>query len=423
MLQFHPGTLNRQSVIYNATRNQREKVSKLLLLYASEAEEVESLPFGSVGVVLGLKFTRTGDTLVSTHRSSEASSLQDIVPPPAVMSLSVLPETQADLRPVQEALESLARTDPSVRIETQEGQILIHGLGSLHLEIVENRLREEWNAHFEIGSRRVSYREGLTPSAPSSTDAQWETDVAGKRINASVELSIRSLGEDEQGDPLWDDNIVTDQAGHPLRPPDTLSNQADPIANVVRGISNTLSNSPHTSLPLSHLHITVNGFSYPSDAPPSVLAGASAFILRDYIKNAGMGPLMEPYVRLKINVNEETLGKVVKDLTEHGGEVLDLAASGGAEGVEDIEPYAQDGVYIPPDMLSPSASNVAGKNAGSSRVQRSVYAVAPLSQMLDYSDRLRALSGGHGLFEMVNAGFRQVSEARKLEILREIGRA
>lgn len=143
----------------NTSQNQREKISKLLLLYAGEAEEVDSLPFGSVGAVLGLKYTRTGDTLVSVAGGSSASSLRDIIPPPPLMSVSVVPHSHADLEPVEEALNALARTDPSVRVETHEGQLLVHGLGALHLEIVESRLREEWKVNCEFGRRRVSFRE------------------------------------------------------------------------------------------------------------------------------------------------------------------------------------------------------------------------------------------------------------------------
>ncbi|CAL1700829.1 unnamed protein product [Somion occarium] len=421
-VRIYSGTLKRQSVVYNATRNQKERVSKLLLLYASEAEEVESLSFGSVGVILGLRFTRTGDTLVSNQQQAE-SSLRDIVPPPAVMSTSVLPQSHADLQPVQEALESLARTDPSVRIEVQEGQLLVHGLGSLHLEIVESRLRDEWGARFEFGKRRVSYREGLGLQDITPKPQTWDAQLAGKPVEIAIDLSIRPLTQDEEGDSLWDGNMVVDKDDKPLPLPDTYySQQQSPLANIGRGIFNALSNSPHTFLPLSRVHVKVNGYKYPPEVPPSALAGASAVILRDQTKLAGMGPVMEPYIRLKITVGDDALGKVVKDLTEHGGEVLDLAAgTSGQEGEEEAIPYAEDGIYVPPKALSPSALATEGNT--SSNYKRSVHAIAPLSRMLDYSNRLRAISGGHGVFEMSNAGFRQVSETRKTEILREIGRA
>lgn len=410
-------------MITNKTRGQKERVSKLLLLYASDAEEVDSLSFGSVGVVLGLKFTRTGDTLVSARGSAE-SSLPEIVPPPAVMSASIIPQSHSDLEPVQEALEALSRTDPSVRHEAQEGQLLVHGLGALHLEIVEDRLRNEWNARFEVGQRRVSYREGVGSEVQASFDT-WSTEIGGKKVNVTIDLEIRPAKEDEAGDPMWDGNIVLGADGKPLPSPDSLSNPDIPLVFVARGLSNALSSSPHTSLALSRVHITVKGFSERKDAPPSVLASAAAYILRHRLREAGPGPVMEPYMNLKVSVTEETLGKVVKDLTEHGGEVLDLGSNTATGGLDSdsIEAYSEVGVYVPPEWLSPSSTPGKFSGRGGPSLRRSVYAVVPLSRMLDYSTRLRALSGGHGTFEMSAAGFREVSSARRLEILKEIGRA
>ena len=131
-------------MLYNVNRDQKERANKLMLFYASEPEEVSILSFGSVGVILGLKHTQTGDTLVSADASNDptAGPLRDIKPPPAVISAAVIPQSYADLKPVQEALYSLQRTDPSVRIEAdKEGQLLVHGLGALHLEIIEGRFR------------------------------------------------------------------------------------------------------------------------------------------------------------------------------------------------------------------------------------------------------------------------------------------
>jgi elongation factor G len=375
-----------------------------------------------VGVILGLKHTRTGDTLVSSRSGTLTDSLllQNIVPPAAVMSASIIPQSYSDLDPVQEALQSLVRTDPSVRVDTQEGQILVHGLGALHLEIVEGRLRDEWNIRFELGRRRVSYREGLGPGEPTARSGGWQTDVSGKSIIVTVTLLVRAMQEHERPDPTWDGNLVLGPNGKQL--PLLEAYTSEPLAHITRGISSALSTSPNTSLGMSHLCIQVKSFDYPSDVPATVLAGAAASVLRDRIREAGTGPLMEPYIRLKISVNEDSLGKVVKDLTENGGEIQALT-SGESVATDEEEyagPYSHDGVYIGPNWLSPSSALVA--SGTSPRFKQIINAIAPLSKMLDYSTRLRALSGGHGLFEMVNAGFREVSEARKLEILKELGR-
>lgn len=414
-------------MVLNVTRGQRERVSKLLLLYASQTEEVEMLSFGSVGVILGCKYTRTGDTLTGTsHSVKDDMALPNIAPPPPVMSMSVVPQTQSDVQPIQEALESLSRTDPSVRIESHEGQIIVHGLGALHLEIVESRLRDEWNVKFELGTQRVSYREGFGSSPVDEVQDTWSTEMAGKSVQVSVNMQVRALEEHEHGDPAWAGNVVLGKSGKSLGLPESFTDKANPLGLISRGILDALSSSPHTSLPLSRVRIKVMGYDYPGQIIPSsvqALAGGSAVILRNIIKAAGMGSLMEPYIRIKVTVNEEMLGKVVKDLTEHGGEVLDLAASsvGVVEGDQDIGPYPEDGVYIPPEELSPSASLSAASTSTAS-LRRSVHALAPLSRMLDYSSRLRAISGGQGLFEMENAGFLQVAETRRIEILKELGR-
>ncbi|PPQ99053.1 hypothetical protein CVT24_003613 [Panaeolus cyanescens] len=422
-VRVYSGNLTRQSALLNVNRNAKEKTGKLLLLYASEAKEVDELPFGSVGVVLGLKYTRTGDTLVGAG-APEAfkQTSRDITPPPAVISASVIPQSHSDLQPVQDALEALARTDPSLRVDAQDGQLLIHGLGALHLEIVEGRLRDEWKANFELGRRYVSYREGLGSGQPSEGWDIWQAEVSGKPVSLQLPLHIRPIEADENGDPGWDGNIVIDEKGRPVPPPSSLAGAGSLVANIAEGIQSALSGSPHSSLPLTHLHIQIGNVKTLTNKTPSIVTGAAAAVTRKWIREAGMGPILEPFVYLKISVGESSLGKVVKDLTEHEGEVLDLGESNFQDGEAQAN-FSQDGVYIPPDWLSPSASPSIRSQGRVNHVKRSVNGVAPLSQFLDYSNRLRALSEGHGVFEISAAGFREVSADRKLEILREIGRA
>lgn len=422
-VRVYSGCLRSQSVLFNVNTGQKEKLSKLLLLYASEAQEVDYLPYGSVGVLLGLRFTRTGDTLVSVRGQGKLAtthSARGVVLPPAVMSVSVIPNSHSDLEPVQEAIQALIRTDPSVRMDVQDGQILVHALGALHLEIIEGRLRHEWRANFEFGKRQVNYRESLN-SNMSSDLQEWSTEVAGKVVTAKISLSISPLAASERGDPAFEGNLVVDNKGKPVIAPDASLDQLHPLTNLARGISSALSSSPHTLLPYSHVKVQIIGFNLPRDAPPSVLAGASSAVMRNILKRAGMGPILEPYIKLRISIHEDSIGKVIRDIMDSGGEVLDLAsdtvAVSGGKGQWKVET-----TYIPPVELSPS-STPSDDVTGTPRSKRTIHAVAPLSQMLDYSTRLRALSAGHGTFDMTNAGFREVSESRRMAILRELGRA
>jgi elongation factor G len=127
---------------------------------------------------------------------------------------------------------------------------------------------------------------------------------------------------------------------------------------------------------------------------------------------------------LMISVGENQVGKIVKDLTERGGELLDMEndyTAGG--GTEEQRVYLEDSVYLPPDWISPSGTTLMHKSRSGLHLKRTVRALAPLSQFLDFSNRLRAMTEGHGVFEMSAAGFKEASEERRLEILREIGRA
>lgn len=440
---FLPGCLTRNITLINTSTHEKERISKILLLYADEPREVDSLPFGSVGVILGLKHTRTGDTLVAAtldHQSqkqqktkgnapapaqSSSLALRSIVPPPAVISASVIPQAHADIQPVADALAALTRTDPSLRIteDTTEGQTLVHALGALHLEIAEGRLRDEWGVRATFGKRRVTYREGFTNEG-IEVDEVLERDVGGTRVSARVKLAVRALNPDEgEGDPAWGGNVVCSRAGALLQAPATTSETSmAPIDPVLLGLQTALSASPHTSLALIRTHVTILE-SPPTNMTNPLSAGAGAHALRAALQEAEVGAVMEPFVSVRVRVGEEAVGKVVKDLTECGGDISDLGLDASSDA--DVGAYAAAGVYIPPNIVSPAAgiSNASAKSGSGAGVKRTVYAVAPLSRMLDYSNRLRALSAGTGSFEMASAGFREVGELRRKEILVEIGRA
>ncbi|KAF9534209.1 P-loop containing nucleoside triphosphate hydrolase protein [Crepidotus variabilis] len=423
-VRVYSGKLTQQSTLLNTSRNQKEKASKLLLLYASDVEEVDELPYGSVGVILGLKYTKTGDTLVGAGvPEAQRATMRDITPPPAVVSASIIPQSHSEIQPVQNALDSLVRTDPSVRAETQEGQMLVHGLGALHLEIVEGRLRNEFKVNFEFGKRRVSYREGLGFNEPPAGWNVWKTEISGKPVIVTVPLTVRRLETHEQGDAVWDGNVVIDAKGRPVLAPEAIPGGGI-LSDVAQGIMNGLCASPHSSLPMTRVHVQIGNLKNIESRVPSVVAGAAATIMRQRFKEGGFGPLLEPFIRLKVTITENQVGKIVKDLTERGGEVLDMGdGSMLGDNLEELEGYSQNGVYIPPEWLSPSGTPAALVGQSASHVKRSVQGVAPLSQFLNYSNRLRAMSEGHGVFEMSSAGFQEVGEERKLEILREIGKA
>jgi elongation factor G len=431
--KFLLGTLTKSTTLYNTVTQQKERISKLLLCYAAEQREVESLPFGSVGVVLGLKFTRTGDTLVSpqpARASPKGSVVGSITPPPATISAAVVSQSQSDLQSVQQAIASLARTDPSVRWSVEDGQTLVHGLGALHLEIVEGRLKDEFNANCSLGQRRVSYKETFPEIPEVSKELHWDKEVMGKPAKATIELSVRRLEDSEAGSEEWDGNVVLDASGNTLPISSFDLSKVNPeIIAVVQGIQGPLSASPHALLPMTKTCVTVKKYSLAQGSPPAALASAATMLLRQIFQEVGGGDILEPFINVKVAVPEGFMGKVVKDLTEHGGVIHEmetdnstLSSIGSAQGEETV-PFSSEGLFIPPSWVTPSALTNSGDGDAVSRQKRTIYAIAPLSKMLDYQSRLRAVSGGQATFEMSSAGFKQVDHQRKIEILRELGRA
>ena len=330
--------------------------------------------------------------------------------------------------------------------DVQEGQTLVHGLGALHLEIVEGRLQDEWGVKVKFGKRRVSYRENMGRLVDDEADGilvdhKWSKDMGGKHVEASLSIQVRALTEgdikteaDRAVVEAWGGNLVQFSEAETgktrsIPPPEAPSfnhsqypTNTSPVPHILQGFATTLSSSPHSLLPLSHVHITVKSHSLSSGSPLTVLSAASSSTLLKALHDAGPGHLMEPYVRVKVDVGDEGVGKVVKDLNEHHGEILDLG-SGLVTEDDEVGPYPIDDLYIPPKWLTPASASLASKDGTDSSIKRTIWAVAPLSRMLDYSSRLRAVSGGQATFELSNDGFRAVGDVRRLEILKEIGRA
>jgi elongation factor G len=426
--EFVAGTLTHSTMLYNTATRQKERISKLLLCYASEQKEVESLPFGSVGVILGLKHTRTGDTLVSAHTpdAPSGSSLGSISAPPPTVSASVVSQSQSDIQVVHSALNSLARTDPSVRWTEEDGQTLVHGLGALHLEIVEGRLRDEFGAHFSLGRRRVNYKETFPDIGEVMDSINWDKDILGKPARAAIELSVKRLEQTESDDRVWGGNRFRDANGNAFS--SDLSKLSIEVSAILQGLQGPLSASHFSSLPMAKVCVTINSFSIAPGSPPAALGSAASLLLRQILKNAGPGDILEPFIHAKVDVPESFMGKVVKDLTENGGEIQDMltdtrSLSSMGNGDQEVAPFSTEGLYIPPAWITPSAMTGTNGEDVTSRQKRSIHALAPLSKMLDYQSRLRAVSGGQATFEMSSAGYMQVDHSRRLEILQELGRA
>ncbi|KAJ1028626.1 hypothetical protein NDA16_001792 [Ustilago loliicola] len=224
-VRVYSGTLHRSSVLFNTTTGARERLSRVMFPFADQYVETATVRAGQIGVILGLRDTRTGDTLVdissTPSTSSPASSkpgskpldvteakllrLKRVHIPPPVFSMSLEPASKSDVDSVSEALNLLIRTDPSLRLDeagasagTGTGQTVLSGMGELHLEIAKDRLANEFGVNARMGAVRVSYRETLDEGLGwLQVQETVERELAGKKIKIGAKMRVRALGEDE----------------------------------------------------------------------------------------------------------------------------------------------------------------------------------------------------------------------------------
>lgn len=214
-VRIYSGTLQRSTVLFNTTTGARERLSRVFFPFADQYTETATLRAGQIGVILGLRDTRTGDTLVDISSTSSAKSdlspaevkslrLKRVHIPPPVFSLSLEPASKSDVDAVSDALNLLIRTDPSLRLDEAganaagAGQTVLSGMGELHLEIAKDRLANEFGVNARMGNVRVSYRETLGEEIGLVVaDEVVERDLAGKKIKVGAKMSVRALSQEE----------------------------------------------------------------------------------------------------------------------------------------------------------------------------------------------------------------------------------
>ncbi|KAJ9478230.1 Ribosome-releasing factor 2, mitochondrial [Pseudozyma hubeiensis] len=222
-VRVYSGTLQRSTVLFNTTIGARERLSRVLFPFADQYVETSTLRAGQIGVILGLRDTRTGDTLVDISTTSHTPSksaprdgkaaldsnsvkslrLKRVHIPPPVFSMSLEPASKSDVDSVSDALNLLIRTDPSLRLdesgEGTTGQTVLSGMGELHLEIAKDRLANEFGVNARMGAVRVSYRETLDEGLGwVQVEDVVERELAGKKIKIGAKIKVRALGEDEK---------------------------------------------------------------------------------------------------------------------------------------------------------------------------------------------------------------------------------
>jgi elongation factor G len=353
--RVYSGVLASGDTVYTSMRGRKERIGRLLQMHANQREEIKEVRAGDIAAAVGLKDVTTGETLCDP---SKIVILERMEFPEPVIHVAVEPKTKADQERMGLALNRLAQEDPSFRVRTDEesGQTIISGMGELHLEIIVDRMKREFNVDANVGAPQVAYRETIKKSCDA---------IEGKFIK-------QSGGRGQYGH-VWL-KVEPQPAGKGYEFVDAVKGGSVPreyIPAVQRGLLETLPAGVLAGFPVVDIKVTLFDGSYHEvDSNENAFRMAASMALKDGMRKASP-VILEPIMSVEVETPEEKMGDVMGDLSSRRGTI---------QGMEDI--------------------------AGSKTIRAEV----PLAEMFGYSTTVRSLTQGRATYTME---FKHYSEAPK----------
>jgi elongation factor G len=323
-IRVYSGVLNSGTSVYNATKGKSERVGRLLKMHANKREEIKEVYSGDIAAAVGLKQVSTGDTLCDEKKPVVLESMDF---PEPVISLAIEPKTKSDQEKLGTGLAKLMAEDPTFRVKTDEqtGQVVIEGMGELHLEIIVDRLKREFSVEASVGKPQVAYKETLTRAADGEMKYAKQTGGRGQYGHAKIHVYP---GEPGTGY-VFENEIVGG------------SIPKEYIKPVDQGIKEALSRGVLAGYPIDDVRVVLYDGSY-HDVDSSELAfkvaGSMAF--QDAAKKA-RPVLLEPIMRVEVVVPKEYMGDVMGDLASRRGRIQSQEDRGGTQIVSARVPLSE----------------------------------------------------------------------------------
>jgi elongation factor G len=352
--RVYSGTLSKGDMIYNPRTNQKERVGRLIQVQADKHEEIETCFAGDIAALVGPKNIQTGDTL--SHQQAGILLEPPLFPEP-VISMAVEPRTKADSDKMSVGLDRLSDEDPTfvVRQDEETGQTIIAGMGELHLEVIIDRLKREFNVQANVGKPQIAYRETIT--TPAKGDGKFIRDAAlgGKAMYGHV---IVSVSPNERGMGIEIDHSVS-----------ASDIPKEYLPAIISGIEDATTNGQVAGFPVVDLKVNVCGGSFHEvDSNDNAFKIAAIFAMKEAFKEAG-AILLEPVMNVEIATPDEFQGDIMGDLNRRRGQIQEIETKG---------PIAN------------------------------VSAIVPLAEMFGYSTDVRTLSSGRASYTMEPSSFEEV---------------
>jgi elongation factor G len=361
--RVYSGSLSSGSYVQNSTKGKRERVGRILQMHANSREEIAEVYCGDIAAAVGLKDTTTGDTLCD---EKQQIILESMVFPEPVISLSVEPKSKADQDKMGQALQKLQEEDPTFRAHTdvETGQVIIAGMGELHLDIIVDRMRREFKVEANVGAPQVSYRETFRGSASVEGKFVRQSGGRGQFGHVWIEFSPNEEGKGFE----FENGIVGGSVPREY------------IPAVEAGLRDSIKNGVIAGYPLIDIKARLFDGSYHDvDSNEMAFKIAASMALKNAVSKC-KPVLLEPLMRVEVVIPEEYLGDIMGDITSRRGRVEGMDARGNAQVVRSM---------------------------------------VPLSQMFGYATSLRSNTQGRGVFSMHFDHYEEVPKSIGEEIIKK----
>jgi elongation factor G len=365
--RVYSGTLPSGSYVLNATQEKRERVGRILQMHANKRDELDMVYAGDIAAGIGLKDVKTGDTLCDEDAPIILEAMDF---PEPVIDVAVEPKSKADQDKLSTGLIKLAEEDPTFRVHTdpETSQTIISGMGELHLEIIVDRLRREFNVEANIGRPQVAYRETIRRPA-EKVEAKFVRQTGGRGQYGHVVINIAPA--DPGAGFVFEDKIVGGVIPREY------------IGSVEAGMREALENGVLAGYPVIDVKVElIDGSYHEVDSNEMAFKIAGSMAIKEGVRRAAP-VLLEPVMDVEVVTPEDYMGDIIGDLSSRRGKVGGMTERAGA---------------------------------------RVIGASVPLSEMFGYSTNLRSMSQGRAVYSMQFAHYEEVPKSKADEIMAAVGR-
>jgi elongation factor G len=327
--RIYSGHLSKGTSLLNSTRDKTERVGRMVLMHANNREEISDAYAGDIVALVGLKDTRTGDTLCDPNK---AVILEKMEFPEPVIEMKVEPKTKADQEKMAVALYKLASEDPSFRVSTdsESGETIIKGMGELHLDIKVDILKRTHKVEVTVGAPQVAYREAITRKVTKDYTHKKQTGGTGQFARVILEL--------EPAEPGAGNSFESKVVGGSV--------PKEYIPGVEKGLNSVLSSGPVIGFPVVDLKVSlVDGAYHDVDSSAIAFEIATRAAMREAFEQAG-AVLLEPMMKVECTSPEDFVGSVIGDLNSRRGQILGTSMRGNANIITALVPLANMFGYI-----------------------------------------------------------------------------